>query len=475
MQQEWSTSPLAKSGTLTSLSSKPGTLRIPVARLRDSGYTRLRDTVPCKTLGGLDRSDAGRLTVQPVSARQSVRTCQDHPSDVEAEAAAQGSPTISDPDSTLSYPEWIRPYLPTFREQAKQEWNVYRPQTGLVAVSSISPSSSSSRMATPFPVIVVQPCNDALSSRPGSLDSVYSVSEFLSYEDAPSIAVSPRPPQYTPCLVLRSRGERVSSREVNAVEDRSSVVAPASPDMASPVSFYFPTMPTFCESAYLQVPSTSCDSPPEVEEADDEPQQAQTASRSGATAVLQRTQAFKAKDSQDRSGDVGIALTSDRPLLPGAGRGLVIATTVGLRLSSDPHFGSGSVSNDTHGNQDGVSADPYRWDNNVDDSSRDSTIRFSDVLGDYRCSISSSDSAYSNISIVSNSSRTSDDSLDSRLHEIIDLYRRRDTYDETSSLHRVLDGWVTAVTRKDGPRLDLGSTLPYGPPRNDYGSVHSPV
>ncbi len=415
--------------------------------------------------------------MQPVSARENVRAHHDQPLDVEADAAVQCSPMVSDPDSTLSYPEWIRPYLPTFREQAKQEWNVYRPQTGLVAVSSISPSSSSSRAATPFPVIVVQPCNDAPSSRPDSLDSMYSVTEDLSYDDDPSIPLSPRSPQYTSCLVLRSRGARESSRGMNAVEGGSSAVAPASPDIASPASFYFPTMPTYSGSAYLQIPSTTCDSPGEVEGSDDGTRQPQVAAPNvpGQTAVLQRTQTFKAKSSQDSYVDVGLGLASDSSL--GVGQALVTAKTVSLGLSGDPQLGSVSVSGDTRGVKDVVTLDLHRWLNNVDDSSRDdSTIRFSDVLDHFRCSVPSSDSVHSNNSLGSISSSdgtSSENSSDFHLGEIIDLYRHRDTDDEPSGLHRALDGWVTATTRKDGPRVGLGPNLPYGPPRNDYAFKHA--
>ena len=397
--------------------------------------------------------------------------------------AARGSPTISDPDLTLSYPEWIRPYLPSFREQAKQEWNVYHPQTGLVAVSSISPSSSSSRAATPFPVIVIQSCNDndAPSTRPDSPDSVYSVTEDFSYEDVPSIPVSSGSPLYTPCLILRSRGERGSLRGTDAVDDKSPVVLPTSPDTASPVSFYFPTTPTLSEGTYLQVPSTSDDSPTDIEGIDDAPRQTQSnyptpPDLSGETVVLHRTTAFKAKDAQDSSRDIGIALTSDTSF--GAGRGLVMRKTIDLGLSSDLwcHSGAGDMQ-EVRGD---IPLDFHRWLAREDDSSQDSTIRFSDVLGHFRCSVEvlTNDSVYSDTSLVSNSSSDrigTEDSADYRLHEIIDLYRRRDTDDDTSNLRGVLDGWVKAVTCKDGLRMGLGPNLPYGPPRSDYVSEHSAV
>ncbi|PIL27631.1 hypothetical protein GSI_10783 [Ganoderma sinense ZZ0214-1] len=481
-EEDWSVSPLIRTGTLTPALVKAGTLRLPPACLRDNRYSRLRDTVPCRTLGGLDQSGAGRFIAQPVPTRD-VRTCHNHLSDIEAEAAAPGSPTISDRDSTPSCPEWIRPYLSAFREQSKQEWNVYRPQTGLVAVSSISPSSSSSRGATPFPVIVVQSCNDPPSSRPDSPGSMYSVTEDLSYEDGPSLSSSTGPPQYTPCVVLTSRGERVSSREGNATEDSSFVTGPAGSDMVSPVKFYFPTLPTFGESAYLQVPSASCDSSGRVEEIDEEPRQTQTSSRTQSNAAeepvgLQRFPTFKAKNTQDLSGDVGSALTSDMP--SGTGRGQVITAAVGLGLSSDPKFSSVSASNDSHKvpAKGDPNLEPHSWLNYGDDSIRDSTVRFSEVLGHYGCSILSSDSVYSDTSFVSmqSSQRTSSGgSSDSHFREIIDLYRRRDTDDEVSSLHQALDGWVNAVTRKEAVRLGLGSNLPYGPLRHDYASRHSTV
>ena len=499
-EQDWSASPLIRTGTLTPALVKAGTLRLPAACLRGNGYTPLRDTVPCRTLGGLDQSDAGRvssspcittrfgctnglrtqLTSRPVPAREHVRTRHDHPSDLEAEGTTEGSPTISGRDSTSSYPEWIRPYLSTFREQAKQEWNVYRPQTGLVAVSSISPSSSSSRAATPFPVIVVQSCNDAPSSRPDSPDSMYSLTEDLSYEDGPSVPISPGPPQYGRCVVLRSRGERMSSREGNAAEDASLVVAPASSDIASSVRFYFPTVPTFGEGAYLQVPSTSCDSPGKVEEIDEEPRQTQISSRipsnfCGRTSTLQRAPAFQAKNTQDQSGDGDTTLTCD--MSSDTGRGLVITEAVGSGLSNDFQFNPVAVSSDRRKVRGDADLDLHSWLDHEDDSSQDSTIRFSDLLDRYGCSILSSDSIYSNASIPNSTSyrTTTEDSSDSYFREIIDLYRRRDTEDEVISLHRALDGWVNSVTRKDGVRLGLGPNLPYGSPRQDYASRHSSV
>ncbi|KAM5531403.1 hypothetical protein V8D89_014927 [Ganoderma adspersum] len=478
-EQDWSASPLMRTGTLTPALAKSGTLRLPAACLRGNGYTPLRDTVPCRALRGLDQSYAGRLAVRPVAAGEHVRTRHDHSSDLEADAATQGSPTISGRDSISSCPEWIRPYLSTFREQAKQEWNVYRPQTGLVAVSSISPSSSSSRAATPFPVIVVQSCNDAPSSRPDSPDSMYSLTEDLSYEDGPSVPISPGPPQYSPCVVLRSRGQCMSSREGNAAEDGSLVVAPASSDIASPVRFYFPTVPTFGEGAYLQVPSTSCDSPGKVEGIDEELRQTQTSSRTpsnfcGGTSMLQRAPTLEAKSTQDPSGDGDMTLASDTS--SDAGRRLVVAEAVGLGLSNDPQFSP--ASGDRRKVKGDANLDLRGWLHHGDDSSRDSTIRFSDLLDHYGCTVLSSDSIYSNASFVSDSSsyrETTEDSSDSYFREIIDLYRRRDTEDEVTSLHRALDGWVNSVTRKDGLRPGLGPHLPSGPPRHGYASRHSSV
>lgn len=61
-EHDWSASAPTRFNTFNCPSNKFGTLRLPAACLRDNGYTRLRDIVPCRTLGGLEQSDAGRVS-----------------------------------------------------------------------------------------------------------------------------------------------------------------------------------------------------------------------------------------------------------------------------------------------------------------------------------------------------------------------------------------------------------------------------
>ena len=83
-----------------------------------------------------------------------------------------------DPDSTLSYPEWVRPHLPAIREQATKEWSIYVPETGLVAASSVSTTTPT--MAIPEIVVVPPRPEDDLLGLPTeeSLASIYSEDSF---------------------------------------------------------------------------------------------------------------------------------------------------------------------------------------------------------------------------------------------------------------------------------------------------------
>ncbi|KAI0667061.1 hypothetical protein C8Q78DRAFT_414555 [Trametes maxima] len=106
---------------------------------------------------------------------------------------------------------------------------------------------SQSRLLNPIvPTIVIQSCDDDLA--PGSPASVYSTD---SSTDSTSSSVLDTPPPMTPTL-------------------------------ASPVSFYFPTSPSFSAHDYLQVPPPSCHAPRE----EDKPVTRNVSNVSGQTFTL---------------------------------------------------------------------------------------------------------------------------------------------------------------------------------------------
>ncbi|KAI0336824.1 hypothetical protein GY45DRAFT_22661 [Cubamyces sp. BRFM 1775] len=174
---------------------------LPPPALAVAPSSRLRDSVLCKVLCQLTFTAPGK----DKNAASRVK-------DVEAGTADRvpGSASTESlhPDSSLTYPEWVRPHLKEIREQAKREWTLYTPKPALV-----------------IPEIVIQ-CPDD-EPVPDSPESVYSC-------DSSTSSVPDTPP-------------------------------PTTPTLASPVSFYFPASPTFSAGEYLQVPPPSFNAPREEE------------------------------------------------------------------------------------------------------------------------------------------------------------------------------------------------------------------
>ncbi|KAI0646426.1 hypothetical protein C8Q79DRAFT_926391 [Trametes meyenii] len=154
-----------------------------------AGTSRLRDSVICRTLG--------KLTLPTLSAKA-------HVEDIEADAADKVTQSSDvDPDSTLTYPEWVRPHMREIRGLATREWTIYNPVPALVV-----------------PEIVIQSCDDELIL------------------GSPADSVSTPPSEFdTP--------------------------PPMTPTLSSPVSFYFPESPSSLGQDYLQVPSASWTAPRE--------------------------------------------------------------------------------------------------------------------------------------------------------------------------------------------------------------------
>ncbi|KAI0777296.1 hypothetical protein BD413DRAFT_490383 [Trametes elegans] len=181
------------------------TLALPPPVLAVAPSSRLRDSVLCTALGLLTRPAPND---DKIAQSGTVKKSSRRVDDLEAGVADLNN---LDPDSTLSYPEWIRPHLSEIREQAKREWALYVPKVHV-------------------PAIVIS-CEEESVPVPDSPASVYSTESCPSELDTP--------PPMTPTL--------------------------ASPTLASPVSFYFPSSPTFSATDYLQVPPPSYNAPREEE------------------------------------------------------------------------------------------------------------------------------------------------------------------------------------------------------------------
>ncbi|KAI0674437.1 hypothetical protein C8Q78DRAFT_594554 [Trametes maxima] len=175
----------------------PGKLPLPdsCSPILAPGTSRLRDSVICRALGQL---------AWPSLSLRKARV-----EDIEAGATDKVTQSSSvddvDPDSTVTYPEWVRPHMREIRELATREWTVYNPSARLVV-----------------PEIVIQPCDEepVLGS--------------------PADSVSTPPSEFdTP--------------------------PPMTPTLSSPVGFYLPESPSFSGRDYLQVPPASWNAPREEE------------------------------------------------------------------------------------------------------------------------------------------------------------------------------------------------------------------
>ncbi|KAI0635296.1 hypothetical protein C8Q77DRAFT_1054987 [Trametes polyzona] len=199
---------LARSRSASTMASVTGppalgkfSLDLPPPAVAVAPSSRLRDSVLVKALGQLtwptlDKAKHGSTPAKCI---------------IDLEAAAHTLPpslrSLAS-DSSLSYPEWVRPHLPEIREQAKREWTLYTP-TAQIAI----------------PEIVIQSFDDDVPI-PDSPASTYSTNSAPSELDTPP---------------------------------------PMTPTLASPVSFYFPASPSFSPTDYLQVPPPSFNAPREEE------------------------------------------------------------------------------------------------------------------------------------------------------------------------------------------------------------------
>ncbi|KAI0703201.1 hypothetical protein C8Q76DRAFT_802038 [Earliella scabrosa] len=269
-----------------------GELPLPAAHVRISASSRLRDSVLCKAIGQLPLPDAGKLKrtmLGPVTRKTADKSSKEV-EDIEAIAGLTKATNEVSPDSTLSYPEWVRPRLPAIREQAKKEWNIYVPATGLLATSS-APTTAPA-MAIPKIVVIPPRPEDDLLGLPAeeSLASIYSEDSldgayeevFHSFdEDSESEYSASSIPMDTPSLDM-DRESQASSPSLDSPPLETPPLAAQLPlasmatlscsfstaHLATDASFYFPTLPSFSAMDYLKVPPPSFHAPRQQEEDD---------------------------------------------------------------------------------------------------------------------------------------------------------------------------------------------------------------
>ncbi|KAH9852512.1 hypothetical protein C2E23DRAFT_859854 [Lenzites betulinus] len=208
-------------------------MELPPPVLAVAPSSRLRDSVLCKALSQLTWPvpDKTRVKNSKASSRRII--------DIEAAAAdkvnqSSGVSSLAS-DSSLNYPEWVRPHLADFREHSKHKWTLYTPSTPVTV-----------------PKIVIESCdedNEPAFDTPGSTYST---------DSAPSEMDTPPPMTPTP---------------------------------ASPASFYFPASPSFSIKDCLQVPLPSFHAPRD----EDRPVMRNVSNFSGRTFSLAAAPAFSNK------------------------------------------------------------------------------------------------------------------------------------------------------------------------------------
>ncbi|KAI0711308.1 hypothetical protein C8Q76DRAFT_785170 [Earliella scabrosa] len=268
-----------------------GELPLPAAHVRISASSRLRDSVLCKAIGQLPLPDAGKLKrtmLAPVTRKTADKSSKKEVEDIEATAGLTEATSEVNPDSTLSYPEWVRPHLPAIREQATKEWSIYVPETGLVAASSVS--TTTPVMAIPEIVVVPPRPEDDLLGLPTeeSLASIYSEDSFdgdheevfHSFDSESEYSVYSMAMD-TPELDM-DRESEASSPSIDSPPLETPPLAAQLPlgsmatlscsfstaHLATDASFYFPTLPSFAGMDYLKVPPPSFNAPLQREEDD---------------------------------------------------------------------------------------------------------------------------------------------------------------------------------------------------------------
>ncbi|KAI0711311.1 hypothetical protein C8Q76DRAFT_694269 [Earliella scabrosa] len=289
------TSGLSATEIMSGSAKVAGELPLPAAHVRISASSRLRDSVLCKAIGQLPLPDAGKLKrtlLAPVTRKTADKSSKKEVEDIEATAGLTEVTSEVDPDSTLSYPEWVRPHLPAIREQATKEWSIYVPETGLVAASSVSTNTPT--MAIPEIIVVPPRPEDDLLGLPTeeSLASIYSEDSFDGDHEEVFHSFDPES-EYsvysmamdTPKLDMDREFDRESEASSPSIDSPPLETPPlaaqlplasmatlscsfSTAHLATNASFYFPTLPSFAGMDHLKVPPPSFNAPRKQEEDD---------------------------------------------------------------------------------------------------------------------------------------------------------------------------------------------------------------
>ncbi|RDX54647.1 hypothetical protein OH76DRAFT_1552658 [Lentinus brumalis] len=297
----------------------PDDLQVP-ARVKIAASSPLRDSLLGTAIGQLSWPEAGKAKAKRIP----LAPIQEEVVDIEATAGLPRLPDIAvaieaDPETAMSFPEWVRPHLAEFREQAQKKWDVYIPGTGLVA------AASSLQTAAAIPDIVVHSPTEPQLHPAFSAGSVYSQD---SWDDDHSRAlyVPPSPGTSTPELDASSVA---SSPDIDSPDletpkheyqlplqlEASRAPAVRNADMSSEASFYWPLLPSFLATAHLQVSPSTWNSPvrEEVEATTSSWPSGQPfvlCSRASASTTTQSRRSTTVFGASSRSATVGLGLKS---------------------------------------------------------------------------------------------------------------------------------------------------------------------
>ncbi len=159
----------------------------------------------------------------------------------------------------MSFPEWVRPHLTEFREQAQKKWNIYVPGTGLVV------ATSSLQTAAAIPDIVVHSPTEPQLHPAYSAGSVYSQDSWDGdHSSTFDVPPSPGTPELEASSVTSSPDIDSPDLETpkHGFQFPLQLQASLSPAvgkafMSSEASFYWPLLPRFSATEHLRVsPST---------------------------------------------------------------------------------------------------------------------------------------------------------------------------------------------------------------------------
>ncbi|KAI0746924.1 hypothetical protein C8Q80DRAFT_807091 [Daedaleopsis nitida] len=263
-----------------------GELPVPAVHVKIGPSSRLRDSILCKAIGQLALPDAGILESATLPAFQKgAEKSIKRVDDIEATAGLEESPK----DIVSRRPrwlQWLRQYPSSTQEEAKNERAVDTPMSAAESIPLVVPE-----------IVVVPPseADDKPLVSEDSLASMYSQASFDGdHEDTPSTvdlemnrAMIMDTPELdadveTASATSVDTGSILSSLDTPPLEtppltaqlplSRPATLTPSTTvaHLATDVSYYFPTLPSFAAADYLQVPLSSWNGPQVQSAADDD-------------------------------------------------------------------------------------------------------------------------------------------------------------------------------------------------------------